>query len=218
MNKSTVETAFRRLFPGTALSYDFRIKFSGKFSPYNANVRQRGNLLVFNFSREWKSVSEEISIGLVQELLLKTLNKKASTTNIDLYNGFVKKLYLSADTPQTDPRLQEIFEKVNAEYFHGSMDVPNLKWGLNSRVKLATYDYHTDTINVSKIFRNADEKLLGYLLYHEMLHKKLKFSSRNVHHSREFRIMEKAYGDRDEMEKRLNSFVRKRKFMRWLPF
>ena len=218
MNKSTVGTAFRRLFPGEDVKYGFRIRFSGKFSPYNANVRKHGRLFIFSFSREWKSVSEEISIGLVQELLLKILNRKASTTNIDLYNGFVKKLYLSADKTETDPRLRELFEKVNSEYFHGSMDQPNLRWGLSSAVKLATYDYHTDTISVSRVFRNADDKLLGYLLYHEMLHKKLKFSSRNVHHSREFRVLEKAYEDSEEMEKRLNSFARKRKFLHWLPF
>ena len=218
MNKSTVEAAFRRLFPGQEMNYGLKVRFSGKFSPYNANVRKQGNLLVFSFSREWKSVSSEISIGLVQELLLKILKKNGSTTNIDLYNAFVKKLYLSADKTETDSKLEQIFEKVNVEYFHGSMDQPNLKWGLNSRSRLATYDYHTDTISVSTVFRSADEKLLGYLLYHEMLHKKLKFSSRNVHHSREFRIMEKAYEDRDEMEKRLNFFVRKRKSVRWLPF
>ena len=218
MNKSTVEAAFRRLFPGQEMKYGVKVRFSEKFSPYNANVRKRGDLLTFSFSREWKNVSSEISIGLVQELFLKILNRKGSTINVDLYNAFVKKLYLSADVGETDSRLQHVFEKVNSQYFHGSMDRPNLKWGLNSKTKLATYDYHTDTINVSKVFRNADEKLLGYLLYHEMLHKKLKFSSRNVHHSREFRILEKAYEDRDEMEKKLNSFIRKKNFTRWLSF
>ena len=93
------------------------------------------------------------------------------------------------------------------------METPNLAWGLNSRTRLATYDYHTDTIRVSNLLRNAEEDVVAYLIYHEMLHKKLKFSSsgsKTVHHGRKFRELEKKFENRQQIEKRLNSLVRQK--------
>jgi len=220
MNKLTVETAFARLFSGKQLDYDIKVRFSRKFGAYNANVKKQNQLLVFSFSPEWKRVSKEITIGLVQELLLRILRKKAKTTNIDLYNNFVKNLHLSASKTETDPALKEIFDVVNTRYFHSVMEMPNLKWGLTSKTKLATYDYHTDTINVSTIFQSAGKQIISYLVYHEMLHKKLKFhnnGSRSVHHSRQFRQMEKEFENQQEVERLLERFLRKnRGFKGWL--
>jgi len=213
MNRAIVAEAYNRLF-SQQLNYDVRVKFSRKFSPYNANVRKMGNMLTFSLSREWKKVSEEISIGLIQDLLLRILRKKPIvTTNIELYNNFVKNLHLVAKKTERDKQLLAIFNKVNETFFHNSMETPNLRWGLSSRRKLATYDYHTDTINVSNVFKDADEELIAYLLYHEMLHKKLKFSSskaKTIHHSSEFRELEKKFPNHEQMEKRLNSFIRRK--------
>lgn len=220
MNKLTVEKAFSRL--SMEQTYDVELKFSRKFSPYNANVKKIGNKLIFSCSRDWKKVSEEISIGLIQELLLKILRKKvaaAATINMELYNNFIKNLHLSAQKTEADLQLLKIFERVNEKYFNNSIETPNLIWGLSSRRRLATYDYHTDTINVSRIFKDADEELIAYLLYHEMLHKKLKFhnSGRTIHHSRKFKELEKAFENQEYFEKKLNSFVtRKNLATGWL--
>lgn len=225
MNERLVETAFNRLFPGEKLTYAVKLKFSKKFSPYNANVRKLGNNLIFSFSTEWKKVNHEITLGLAQELLLKILGgKRATTTNTELYNNFIRNLYLSAKKTGSDEKLQNIFNKVNEAYFSNSAETPNLKWGLNSRTKLATYDYHTDTIRVSSLFKEAEEELVAYLLYHEMLHKKLKFSSsgsgKTIHHSKKFRELEKRFENQQQIEKRLSSFVKEKraKQRRFLPF
>ncbi len=214
MNESSVMEAFRRIFPDENLNHSVQLRFSGKFSPYNANVRKAGSRLVFSFSPEWKNVSEEISIGLMQELLLKILKRKMKeTVNTGLYSSFIKNLHLSAKKTETDERLSGLFDKINSKYFSGSVELPNLRWGLSSRRRLATYDYHTDTINVSRIFKDADDELLSYLIYHEMLHKKLKFRSgrgRSIHHSRQFRELEMAFENSEAIEKRLQAFVRKR--------
>lgn len=215
MNESSVIEAFKRMFPDESLNYSVKVNFSKRFSPYNANVRKTKRSLIFGFSSEWKKVSEEISIGLIQELLLKVLQKKAKeTVNTGLYASFVKNLHLSAKKTETDERLKRLFDKVNSAYFSGLVETPNLKWGLSSRRRLATYDYHTDTISVSKIFREADDELLSYLLYHEILHKKLKFrigSGRSIHHSRQFRELEAAFENREAIERRLQAFLRKRR-------
>ncbi len=215
MDESSVIEAFRRLFPDESLNHFVQLRFSRKFSPYNANVRKAGSMLLFSFSQEWNSVSEEISIGLIQGLLLKILKRKAKeTVNTELYSSFVKNLHLSAKKTETDERLKELFDKVNCAYFSGSVELANLRWGLSSRRRLATYDYHTDTISVSRVFKEADDELLSYLLYHEMLHKKLKFRSgigRSVHHSRQFRELETAFENSEAMEKQLQAFLRKRR-------
>ena len=218
MNK--IEEAFNRLFPNEKLNYTVKTKFSRKFNPYNANVKKIGNTLEFNFSREWKQVNKEITIGLIQELLLKILKKRATTTNTELYNNFIKNLHLAAKKTEPDKQLLQVFNKINSKYFNNAIETPNLQWGLTSRRKLATYDYHTDTINVSSVFKDADEELVAYLLYHEMLHKKLKFSNssgRAIHHNKQFRELEKTFDNRQEMERRLNRFVRaKSKWAGWI--
>jgi len=219
MNKLTVEKAICRLFPDK-ISYSVQIKFSGKFSPYNANVRKTANKLTFSLSREWKNVGEEIGIGLIQDLLLRILRKKSMlTTNIELYNSFVKNLHLAAKKTEKDEKLLAIFNKVNETHFNNSLETPNLRWGLASRRRLATYDYHTDTITVSNVFKEAEEELIAYLLYHEMLHKKLKFNSSNartLHHSREFKKLEKKFPNHEQAEKRLNDLIRKKAGAGWL--
>ncbi len=132
---------------------------------------------------------------------------------MELYSSFVKNLHLSAQKTETDERLKALFERVNAAYFNSSIELPNLKWGLSSRTRLATYDYHTDTIKVSAVFKDADDEVVSCLLHHEMLHKKLKFrssSGRSIHHSRQFRELEKAFENRDSTEQRLQAFARRR--------
>ena len=37
------EKSFFELFPEKISNYDFKIKYSGKFSPYNANVKLEKN-------------------------------------------------------------------------------------------------------------------------------------------------------------------------------
>lgn len=222
MNEQTIEKAFSLLFPGESNDYRFGIRFSRKFSSYNANVRKAGNNIVFSFSPEWKKISEEISIGLVQDLLRKILRRKvAATTNMQLYDSFIKNLHLSAAKTKADEKLLQLFNRMNEKYFNNALDIPNLQWSGSSRTKLATYNYHTDTISVSSVFRGADEDVLEYLLYHEMLHKKLKFGSggrRTVHHGREFRELERQFENRDAMEKKLNEHARRRNLagFRWL--
>ena len=212
-DEETAREAYFRLFRESS-SFDFRVRFSRKFRPYNANVRKRNSLVIFSFSIEWLNVNREITIGLMQELLVKILKKKMPMTmNVDLYNNFMHKLDLVPRKTTTDPLLLQLFSGINKEYFSDLLDTPNLKWGITSRKTLANYDYKTDTINVSTLFKDADEDIISYLLYHEMLHKKLKFSrspGRTVHHGAEFKKLEKKFPDSNAMEKRLSEHLRKK--------
>lgn len=220
---SLITEAFKQLYPETELSYETELNYSKKFKPYNANVKliKHENKLIFNFSHKWKEVSEEISIGLIQELLVKILKDRnyTRTMSMDLYNIFIKKLHIAVPKIHSEPILESSFNRMNELYFNGLLEKPNLKWGKNSFTKLGSYEYANDIITISKIFKDSDTGLLDNIMYHEMLHKWLKFDSRNgrsIHHSVEFRKREKAFEGYESVEKRLKEFIRRKRKIRWI--
>src|SRR3989338_6009046 len=207
------EKAVLEIFPEKNIEdYDFEIKYNNKFNDYNANVKYFRNNFQFNLSKKWKNVSEEIQSGLIQELLLKIFRLKKKTTNIDLYNLFMKNVHISVPKTKTDAILEESFNKVNEKYFFGLLERPNLVWGNFSLRKLGHYEYGSDTISISRVFRNSDMDILDYVMYHEMLHKKHKFNSkgmRNFHHTKEFKSSEKKFENSSLMEEKISRLVRK---------
>ena len=209
---SIAEKAFNELFPNKDLeNYTFKIKYTDKFKPYNANVRYTRNSLQFNLSKKWRKVSREIQMGLIQGLMLRIFKEKKKTTNIDLYNSFMKNLHISIPKINTDPLLEEPFNNINEKYFIGLIERPNLIWH-NSIRRLGSYEYGTDTISISRILE-GDEEVLDYVMYHEILHKKHKFHSKNGrthHHTKEFKEMEEKFENSDEMEEKIKNLVRQR--------
>jgi hypothetical protein len=92
------------------------------------------------------------------------------------------------------------------------LDKPNLCWGSESFTKLGCYEYGSNTVTVSRIFEQ-DEELLDYIMYHELLHKKHKFSTRNnrsYHHTTHFRRKEKEF-DNPRIEEKLKKFLAKKR-------
>ena len=199
--------------------YLYSLKYSGKFKPYRANIRLSGEGIQLNLSKKWKGVSNDIQIGLVQELLLKILKKRlkpksTTTQNIELYNIFMKKIHIAAPKTDIDPILEESFDRVNSEYFYGILEKTNLKWAFPSLSKLGSYEYGTDTIMISKVLE-GEQEMMDYVMYHEMLHKKHKFTrknSRSFHHTSKFRKDEREFKDSELMEKRLRRLLAKRRF------
>jgi len=219
-----VEEAFQLLYPEKELDYQVKILYSGRFKDYNANVKMDPyrKILEFRLCRKWREVSKEIQIGLIQELTLKILNKKKESMYIDLYNNFVKNLHLAIPKTRSHPILEDSFNRVNEEYFYHSVEQPNLVWGTHSKTKLGSYDYKTDEISISKVFLDLDPKLLDYVMYHELLHKKHKYKTKaggkNRYHHKEFRESEREFEDQEQMEKQLTKELRKVKiksFFSW---
>ena len=191
------------------------IKYSGHFKGYNASISSRGNVIVVRMSRQWKNIDNEIKIGLIQELLVKLLNLKKNTHNIEMYNNFIKNLHWGIEKTKKEPLLLDSFNRVNKKYFDSMIEAPNLVWGSESKRKLGSYDYGTDTITISTIFKETKTELLDYIMYHELLHKKHKFKAKNgrsYHHTSKFRKEEKQFENSEEMEKKITHFVRKKKF------
>ena len=153
------EQAFEELFPEKKNVREMRIKYSRAFKPYNCNVKYTPSSMVFSLSREWKTVSEEIRIGLIQSLLIKVFHEKKKTMNMDLYENFMRNIGDYAAVEKSEPVLEESFERVNEKYFNGLIDKTNLCWGQNSFSKLGSYEYGSNTITLSKALEEDSELL-----------------------------------------------------------
>jgi len=209
-----INEAFYGVYPDKELKYDCSVKYSGKFKDYNANVKIRGDRLVFNLSRRWKEVGRDIKIGLLQELFVKLFKEKKSTTQMELYSSFIKSLHKFIPKENVDLSLAESFERVNNEYFYGTVEMPNLVFGGHTTTKLGSYEFQTDTITISEALRDVPEELVDYVMYHEILHKKIQFKSsggRSYYHTGEFKKKEKEFKNSEEIEKQIRNVIARKK-------
>ena len=212
--------AFERLYPGREYEFEDSVKYSARFKGYNGNILRRGNTLQIRLSRNWKEIDSEITIGLVQLLLLKLLGDRKETPNTRLYSSFIKSLHISTEKSVDDDQLRQSFERVSEKYFQGMIEMPRVRWGSESYRKLGSYEYQTDELVVSTLFKAAPERMLDLLMYHELLHKKLKFNDKNgrsYHHTAAFRQLERQFEDFSKVEEETTAFLR-RSHRKWKWF
>ena len=109
----------------------------------------------------------------------------------------------------TSPRgkvfdLDIIFADLNARYFDGLLERPQLSWSMRrTRRVLGHHDHVHGTITISRTLdsRRIPRFLLDYVLYHEMLHVKHPpkvEGRRTVYHSARFRADERLFDRYDE--------------------
>lgn len=196
------------------------VKYSGHFKNYNANAKYNVNRIEFNLSRQWRMVDQDIQIGLIQSLIVRIKKLKSiKTENMILYESFMKNLSKYAKKHTHEPELEESFNRVNEKFFNGLIDKPNLIFASESFHKLGSYDYTSDTINISTIFRGLPQeeiKYLDYVMYHEILHKKHSFNIKNGRHqahTKAFKDEEKKFAVNAESE--LNAWLRKKRYRKW---
>ena len=99
--------------------------------------------------------------------------------------------------------LDEIFERLNGQYFDGLLGRPRLGWSRRpSRSMLGHFDPSHNAIIISRIFDqpspggNPTALALEYVMFHEMLHLRYPVDhtgSRRRVHTREFREAEKKF-------------------------
>ena len=209
-----IQEAFQRLFPEKPFTYHAEMEYNRRLGTFNANIKKYQNTISLHLNLQWKDIDKEIKIGLVQSLLLRIFKEKAHTPNIELYTNFIKNIPLFAEKNKTDPVLDASFHRVNAQFFSGMMEKPNLQWGTESRRKLAHYNFHDDSVTVSTLFEPGRSEVLDYLMYHELLHKHHQFSHKNgrgSYHSREFRRDEEKYPQRMPIEEEIKKLTRKKR-------
>ncbi|MEK6809890.1 MAG: hypothetical protein AABY40_04395 [Nanoarchaeota archaeon] len=210
-----IEESFQRLFPEKEFPYFTELEYNRRLANFNANIRLEPRKIKVNLNLQWKDIDPEIKIGLIQHLLLKILKKRGHTYNIELYNNFIKNIPILTPKTKSDPALEAAFDRVNQQFMSNSVEKTNLTWGTASFRKLASYNFHTDTITVSTIFADARQEILDYLMYHEMLHKHHKFKhnyGRSSFHSPAFKEDEQLYPHYQLMEKEIGTIIRRKKY------
>ena len=95
--------------------------------------------------------------------------------------------------------LEEVFERLNRQFFGGLMGRPQLGWSRRaSRSMLGHFDPSHNAIIINRIFDRPHTPLLGleYVMFHEMLHLRYPVDhngSRRRVHTREFRLAEREF-------------------------
>lgn len=210
--------AFSLLYPNKAFP-NIELRYSGKFNSYNGNVslqRQGRHIqkISFSLSKEFEECQEDIQMGIIHHLLNKVYKTQIPSLQQELYEKFLIHVSSYAPRQKSEPVLINLYKELNEEYFDGLLLQPNLVFGSASTSTLGHYNYTTDTVTVSTILQSKRE-LLKFVLYHELLHKKHKFSSsksgRMQYHTQAFRKDEKKYKIKD-IEKRLERFIARKKF------
>jgi len=191
--------------------HNYELKYHGKLKYYNGNIRKLNNNVKISLSQNWKNVDEDIVAGIIHTLLIKLLKLNIKfTENTQLYNSFIKNISIAAEKNNVNSFLKVYFDDLNNKYFYGLIDTPNLITKTMKRNKFGYYNYISDTICINTILMK-DAELLKYVLYHEMLHKSLKFKNKglkNYYHTSEFRDYEKRYPNSKLLEMQLKKLSR----------
>jgi predicted metal-dependent hydrolase len=110
--------------------------------------------------------------------------------------------------------LEKLFQQLNAAYFEGRLNQPNIGWSARSwRRQFGCYDPGPNQILLNRRMDQPGipQLVVEYVLFHEMLH--VKHPTRRsgcslVSHSREFRQEEKRFAEFERARKVLDRLAR----------
>ena len=192
---------------------------SRRFTSLNTTIRLRQGCLHVRLSDLLEAAPEPVHRAIAHILLAKLYRKPVAAAQSDRYRRYISSEPVARDAAhirQTRGRkristalgrhydLNEVFETVNLQFFHGLLARPVLTWSAHAaRRMLGHYDAAHNTIVVSRIFDRPETPryAIEYLLYHEMLHLKhpvrVKAGRRCVH-SREFQAEERLFPQLEE--------------------
>ncbi|MDZ8183712.1 MAG: M48 family peptidase [Nostoc sp. ChiSLP02] len=127
-----------------------------------------------------------------------------SFASTEEYSNVLLELDLIAEVVAENPQgkfynLDELFDKVNHEYFASSLTKPRLAWSrINTYRKLGHYESARDRVVISLTLDNAKVPgfVVEFILYHELLHKyhgTKWVEGRRMVHTKEFRASESKF-------------------------
>jgi hypothetical protein len=199
--KSIFEQAYRELRPRAPMP-EFQIQFF-PFANLNNTIRLREGVIRVRLSDLLEGAPEPVLHAILHILIAKLYRKEIDAAHSARFRKFAggkgvaqkmhlirqmrgRKRILGPKGAHYD--LEQVFEDLNARFFHGLMARPQMTWsGTHSRQSLGHYDPAHNTIVVSRVFdrQNVPRYAIEYLVYHEMLHLrhpvKLRGSRRCVH-------------------------------------
>jgi len=210
--RAIFEEGFRELRPRTPVP-DLQIDFF-RFANVNNTIRLREGRLLVRISDLLEGAPESVLCAIAHILLAKIYRKPIDREHAARYRRYISTHHMSQKahlvrqirgrkritTAQGHAyHLEEIFEDLNRQYFHGLMARPLMTWSSErARNRLGHYDPAHNAIVVSSLFDHprVPRYVVEYILYHEMLHLKhpvkLRGSRRCVH-SAEFQAEERLF-------------------------
>lgn len=184
-----------------------------KYTRNNLNISiLKSSYLEIRLGKRWKNINDTFVLGGIEMVMKKIYKNYPIDRNaVEMYTNFIKQLSDLETVTKQDPKLKKLYEELNEKFFKNELSDCNLIWKGNGRKVVAKYNFFTNTILVNEKFKNADDEMLKYILYHEMLHKYLKFKGliKRKFHTETFKDLEKSYPNSEELEKRIINFLRK---------
>jgi predicted metal-dependent hydrolase len=188
-----------------------------EFYPYvgiNNRIRLRGETILVRISDVLRDAPLEIHQALAEILLRKLYRKKIPADVSKTFNDFVKQTEIRQKSTATRKErgrkilrgaqgkhydLDEIFNLLNEMYFENLIPKPALTWSTKSTYRmLGHYDPTHQAISISQSLDDprVPSIVIGYVVYHEMLHIKhpTRFENgRRYSHTPAFRRDEREY-------------------------
>jgi len=203
---------FRELRPRTpvpAIQVQFR-----RYANANAQVKLEDGRLDVRMADTLAAAPEPVIEALAEILLSKLFRRPVPASSNERYRRYLnlRDVRRSLDQvrqvrghkrvrpPQGEHHnLEEMFEELNFQYFHGLMARPTLGWSRQaSRAMLGHYDPSHNAIVLSGILdrKETDRLAVEYVLYHDMLHLRYPVEhhgARRCVHTRAFKEAEKQF-------------------------
>jgi hypothetical protein len=207
-------------------------RFRVEFYPYSSlvlTIRRREEAVYVRFSDLLCRAPRPVLEGAAALLLSRVYRRKAPALLIAPYLAYARsnrtrsrisrmrrgRVRLAATSPRGRHfDLDNLFDRLNAAYFEGRLQHPNIGWSARSwRRQFGCYDPGPNQIVLNRrmdrpgVARCAVE----YVLFHEMLH--VKHPTRRsgcslVSHSREFREEEKRFAEFEKARRVLDRLAR----------
>jgi predicted metal-dependent hydrolase len=209
---SVFEVEYRALRPRAPMP-PLEVKFR-RFTSLNTTIRLREGRLIVRLSDLLQHAPENVHQAIAHILLAKLYRKSITPHFADRYRRYTQSEAVSklaerirqqrgrkriSSAQGVHYNLDEVFESLNARFFHGLLGRPTLTWSAHhAKRMLGHYDAAHNTIVVSRVFdrANTPRYAVEYLLYHEMLHLKHPVrvrAGRRCVHSREFQAEERLF-------------------------
>lgn len=199
-----------------------------KYVNANSRIRLQDGHLRVSLSDLLEGAPAPIQEALAHILLGKLFRKAPPLSMLARYRRYLNR----ADVRRTlhlvkrergrkvlrDPKgevydLEEIFEELNIQYFHGLMARPQLGWSPTcSRTTLGHYDPSHHAIVISRLFdsRKALRVIVNFIMFHEMLHLKYPTehkAARRCVHTKEFKEAEREFEGYQQAKTALQEFL-----------
>ncbi len=192
---------------------EFRVEFYA-FTNVNSTIRLREGVMRVRVSDLLEGAPETIIQSIAHILLAKIYRKPIQRLHATRYRRYISSHDMTAKAHlvrQVRGRkridsargqvydLDEVFEALNRQFFHGLLARPQMTWSRAlARNSLGHYDPAHNAIVVSRVFDQprVPRCAIEYIVYHEMLHLKYPVKlrgSRRCVHGPDFQAEEKLY-------------------------